>query len=307
MSAPIAADEQSERNAGAMPFSIGTGPDACLLLHGLTGAPSEMRPLGDLLAARGIHCVAPLLPGHGVAPEALFGLTRSDLLEAAHQALRELRSARRIYLAGLSFGALLAIQLAARQRLRNGDPEISKLALLAPAIRFASSTWLLAELFGRLPLKDTPLMLPKGAGRDVFGVGEAPLIAVPGVAAEANPDRLAGISQPIAVPLLAGARAALDTGVRADGSLSRIPASWGRELRLLSEESLALAPRVRAPTLIVQGGRDRTANPAGAQLLSRRLGSRIVELRVFPEGGHVLPIDGVGPEVCAVIGSFFAA
>ncbi len=37
----------------------------CLLIHGLTGSPPEMRLLGDDLAAQGSHCLAPLLPGHG--------------------------------------------------------------------------------------------------------------------------------------------------------------------------------------------------------------------------------------------------
>jgi carboxylesterase len=48
---------------------------AVLVLHGLTGSPWEVRPLGEALAARGFHVEAPLLPGHAGAPEALGFVT----------------------------------------------------------------------------------------------------------------------------------------------------------------------------------------------------------------------------------------
>src|SRR5215831_6705959 len=98
----------------AAPFNLGDGPDACLLLHGLTGSPAEVRPVGEALAKAGFRAVAPLLPGHGTSPEDLYVVTRADLLAAARAALLGLSGARRLYLCGLSAGALLAIHLAAR-------------------------------------------------------------------------------------------------------------------------------------------------------------------------------------------------
>src|SRR5438105_10546165 len=89
------------RMAGAAaPFSLGEGPDACLLLHGLTGAPSEVRPVGEALAKVGIRAVGPRLPGHGTHPRDLQSLTRADLLDAARAALRDLSSARRLFVCG---------------------------------------------------------------------------------------------------------------------------------------------------------------------------------------------------------------
>src|SRR5436853_6116137 len=66
----------------AAPFALGDGPDACLLLHGLTGAPSEVRPIGEALAKAGMRAVGPLLPGHGTTPRALHHVGRRDV-EAA--------------------------------------------------------------------------------------------------------------------------------------------------------------------------------------------------------------------------------
>jgi len=106
----------------ADPFVLGEGPDACLLLHGLTGSPAEMRPVGEALAAAGFRAVGPLLPGHGTTPEDLDITTRADLVQAAESALLSLEGARRIFLCGLSVGGLLAIHLAARPWVREGLP-----------------------------------------------------------------------------------------------------------------------------------------------------------------------------------------
>jgi carboxylesterase len=94
----------------AAPFDLGDGPDAALCLHGLTGTPFEVRPLGDALAASGVRAVGPLLPGHGGTHEALARARHSEWIaavEAAHRALRERHE--RVYTVGLSLGGLLAL------------------------------------------------------------------------------------------------------------------------------------------------------------------------------------------------------
>ena len=148
------------------PFALGAGSDACLLLHGLTGSPAEVRPVGEALARAGFRAVGPLLPGHGGKAEDLYTVTRDDLLHAAREALLSLAGARRIFLCGLSAGALLSIHLAAKSWMHDGLPELSAIALMAPAIEFAGSTWLFTDVIGRLPA--LPFMLGKG-GRDVQG------------------------------------------------------------------------------------------------------------------------------------------
>src|SRR5438445_12307653 len=81
----------------AAPFSLGDGEDACLLLHGLTGSPAEVRPVGEALARAGFRALGPLLPGHGTSPADLAPVTRSDLLDAPREALLSLPAARRAY------------------------------------------------------------------------------------------------------------------------------------------------------------------------------------------------------------------
>jgi carboxylesterase len=103
----------SEVDAG--PFDLGEGADAVLCLHGLTGTPYEVRPLGEAIAASGLRAVGPLLPGHGGAPEALARVGHSEWIDAvdvAHRALAERHE--RVLVVGLSLGGLLALWLAAR-------------------------------------------------------------------------------------------------------------------------------------------------------------------------------------------------
>lgn len=150
--------------APSAPFCLGDGPDVCLLLHGLTGTPAEVRPVGEALAAAGFRAVGPLLPGHGTTPEDLATVTHRDLLEAALRELLALAGARRVYLCGLSAGALLSVQLAARSYIREGLPDFSAMALLAPAVDFAGLTRVFTEVIGRLPA--LPFVVGK-AGRDI--------------------------------------------------------------------------------------------------------------------------------------------
>ena len=265
--------------AAAAPFSLGDGADACLLLHGLTGAPSEVRPVGEALARAGFRAIGPLLPGHGTTPHDLETVTRGEMLDAARDALLSLRGARRVYLCGLSMGALLAVQLAAKGFVRQGVAPVSALALLAPAIDMAGLTWVFTQVVGRLPA--IPGVVAKGA-RDIQQLAGRP-----------PPDDRVPPGDPTR-----------RTAVAADGSYTAIPLRWGRELRLLSQEALAVAGRIRARALLLHGGRDRTSSIRGTRRLARALAGPAT-VRVFPSSGHVLPLDVDGPAVCDAIVSFF--
>lgn len=108
---------------------------AVLVLHGFTGSPWEVRPLGEALAARGFHVEAPLLPGHGGAPEALGFVTWRDWVASAEGALASLLARfGEVSVAGLSMGALLGLVLAAR------CPQVRRLVLLAPVVRLKDPT-----------------------------------------------------------------------------------------------------------------------------------------------------------------------
>ncbi|MFN8522350.1 MAG: alpha/beta fold hydrolase [Chloroflexota bacterium] len=101
--------------AEAAPYSHrGTRSVGAVLIHGFTGSPSEMRPIGEELCRRGLHVEAPLLRGHGTHPRDLLGCTATDWMEDVRLAVERLRGrVDRVALVGLSMGGALALHHAA--------------------------------------------------------------------------------------------------------------------------------------------------------------------------------------------------
>jgi carboxylesterase len=124
------------------PFDYAGSQVGVLLIHGFTGSPAEMRPLGQYLAERGHTVVGPLLPGHGTTWQDLS--TRkwpewTEAVERAYQALRQ--RCRTVFVGGGSMGGLLTLYLAERQS------EIAGIFPMAPALYVADWRAHLAGLF----------------------------------------------------------------------------------------------------------------------------------------------------------------
>jgi carboxylesterase len=160
--APSPPDAPGATAASAAPFELAGGPDAVLLLHGLTGSPYEMRHVAEECHRRGSRCVGPLMPGHGGDPRALLGLGWREWIEGARRELRRLDTARRVVVVGCSMGALVACALAHSERQR-----IDGIALLAPALHLTAAARLAAFLSRRTPLGRFWQVVRKAGGSDV--------------------------------------------------------------------------------------------------------------------------------------------
>jgi len=114
-------------------FYLNGGSTGILLIHGFTGAPPEMRLIGDYLHQRKITVSAPLLPGHGTYVEEMNQYKWTDWVAHTKQALTELKSVcDRVFVAGLSLGSLITLNLAAE------DDDVSGAVLFAPSIKLTS-------------------------------------------------------------------------------------------------------------------------------------------------------------------------
>lgn len=101
-----------EINPQARPFELVGGHVNCLLIHGLTASPSEMRLLGEYLHERGYSVYAPLLPGHGRTPKHLNQTGWPEWYrEAEAWAEKLLQEPYPLVVIGLSMGALLTLEL----------------------------------------------------------------------------------------------------------------------------------------------------------------------------------------------------
>src|SRR4249919_1552415 len=100
--------------AKTAPFDLGPAkPKATVLLvHGFTGSPWDVRPLGEALAAAGYRVKGIRLPGHGGVTEATDAVGWQDWEHAVEDALFRLSEEGPVHLARLSMGALLATVMA---------------------------------------------------------------------------------------------------------------------------------------------------------------------------------------------------
>lgn len=100
---------------GAEPFTFDGGPVGALLLHGFSGSPASLRPLGEFLSAHGVAVSGPRLPGHGTSVADLAGTTWEQWFTEAESALAELETrAQAVICVALSMGGALAVHMATR-------------------------------------------------------------------------------------------------------------------------------------------------------------------------------------------------
>lgn len=94
---------------------------ACLLIHGFTGTPKEMRWMGEYLNQQGYTCLGVRLAGHATDPEDMIRSHYTDWIASVEDGYHLLRGLTdNIFLIGLSMGGDLALLMSARlaQRVR---------------------------------------------------------------------------------------------------------------------------------------------------------------------------------------------
>jgi carboxylesterase len=152
------------------PFAFDRGPIGCVLLHGFTAAPKEMRPLGDYLAAHNYTVRGVRYAGHGTSPQDLARTTWRDWVASAEAAVAELRGrCAQVWSIGLSLGGLISLHLAERH-------VVDGVCAIAPAIfppdrRMALARWLTPFMpYTRKDLADLqdPIALAEHADYDRF-------------------------------------------------------------------------------------------------------------------------------------------
>src|SRR5215467_15002695 len=94
-------------------FYFRGGDNGCLLIHGLTGTPGEMRYLGERLHSAGFTVNGVCLAGHCTTVEDLKNKAWQDWYLSVKEGYNQLASScKKVFLCGISAGALLALYLA---------------------------------------------------------------------------------------------------------------------------------------------------------------------------------------------------
>ncbi len=88
---------------------------ACLLIHGFTGTPKEMRWMGEFLHQQGYTCLGVRLAGHATDPEDMIRSNWTDWTASVEDAYHLLRGLTdNIFLVGLSMGGILSLLMSTR-------------------------------------------------------------------------------------------------------------------------------------------------------------------------------------------------
>lgn len=236
------------------------GPVGFLLAHGLGGTPVELRSLARGLNRAGhtVHC--PQLAGHCASEADLAAASREDWL-AGMEAELDLMRARcaTIIVGGLSMGAVLGMQVAARR-----PKDVHGLALYAPTLWYDgwSIPW---YSFLLKPLIDTPMGRRfRFVEREPFGIKDK---------------RIRG-----------HVLRAMESGDSSVAGLLGTPSAAVRQMWKLIADVRGTLGSIKAPALLVHAREDDVAGLSNAIHLQRHLGG-LVDTLVLDDSYHLVTLD----------------
>lgn len=241
-------------------FTFEGGPVAVLLVHGLTGTPSEVKAVGKAIARRGYTVHGVQLAGHCGTEADLLATGWRDWYRSVEDAFDRLkRRHKTVYVGGLSMGALLSLKLAADR-----PGEVGGLLLYSTTLFYDG--W--AIPWTRVLVKPA---LALGFARWVRFV-EAPPYGI-------KDDRLRAR---IAKSMLSGDSAGAGNAATPGRSLQELH-------RLIAIVKKAL-PTIRNPALVVHARDDDMTSLRNAGYLAAALGGD-VEKVVLDDSYHMVTLD----------------
>ncbi len=109
------------------------GPVGCLVIHGFTGAPAEMRWFGAQMAQAGYSVVGVRLFAHATQPEDMFRARPRDWVASVEDGYHLLRGlSEQVVVMGLSLGGILSLHFASRFEVRGVVAMSVPYVLMAP-------------------------------------------------------------------------------------------------------------------------------------------------------------------------------
>jgi carboxylesterase len=256
------------------------GEDAVLLIHGLTGTPAEMRPIAKRLAKQGFSIMCPALAGHCRKAGELRKSKWQDWYASMEQAFEALKAQhRRVFIAGLSIGALLAIKLAAEK-----GEKVAGLGLMSST--FFYDGWNMPKLKRKLLL---PVVLHSPL-RYFLHWDETPPY---GIKCERTRAMVHAVLEN------RDAQATEKVGI------FRTSAVTIHESNRFIKVAKAALPHVKSPALIVHSTEDDTASLKNAHFVAKKLGTRQIETFFVDDTYHVVTLDKRRDDIAKRMAEFF--
>jgi carboxylesterase len=100
----------------AEPFFFPGNQIGCLLVHGFTGSPKEMRWMGEYLGNLGYTVLGVRLAGHATRPEDMMRMQWQDWLASVEDGYFLLKNCvDQVFIIGLSMGGILSLTFSSQQ------------------------------------------------------------------------------------------------------------------------------------------------------------------------------------------------
>ena len=249
-------------------------PGGCvvMLLHGLTGSPTELGYIAYHLQYRGRYPVrCPRLVNHGQPLSVLAQTSWQQLYDSAKEAFMDARQESRarnvpLVIGGLSLGAVLCLMLAAEF-----PEDVAGVACLSPTLFYDG--WNVPWVHKLIPLMDfTPLKYFAYFREDEpFGLRDEVLRGK--IAAQYNKSSIH------------------ESGHSSSLGYAHFPVRLFCEMRHLISRCKRILPDVACPVLLVQAEHDDMTSPRNSRYIFDHIGSTWRELVMLKESYHVITAD----------------
>lgn len=260
-------------------FFLPGGKKGVLLIHGLTGTPNEMRIVGKGLNKAGFTVYGMQLAGHCGDEKDLCQTNWQDWYASVEKAAdRLLSEVDHLFVAGLSMGALLALQLAAKR-----PSQVKGVGVYGPTFRYdgwSMPAYAKHFFFLLVWLKRFHLFQHKSfIEKPPYGLKDE--------------------------RIRASVAASMFDGDSTVAGLAGNPFPALAEMQLLAAQVQRCLPQVQAPCLIIHASHDDIANiNSNARLVQQSVSgpTRFIELE---DSYHLITIDRQRREVIKYTVDFF--
>lgn len=250
--------DMGEGNAG---FVLGNGEVAVLLIHGLTGTPTELRRVAVGLAKAGHTVYVPTLAGHCGGNADLQATGWRDWYESARNTFVGIRRQhRKVYVGGLSMGAVLSMYLAAEH-----PGQIEGLLLYSTTLRYDG--WSINKLAFL-----TPLLMKIPFGVHLCSFEEKPPYGI-------KNERLRAIVE-----------RQMKEGQSSQAGLLTMEGVTVRELHRLNAVVKKRMPSITTPALVLHSIEDDITSRWNADYVERTLGGPVTKV-LLDDCYHMITVD----------------
>ena len=241
------------------PYFAGHSPTGVLFLHGYSGSPAELQPMGQAFVEAGYTAHIPVLAGHGGMPEGLKGVRWENWAESAVDGFQHLSAqCDEVFVCGFSMGGLLALHLAMHH-------QVAGIIAMAPAL----------HLYGETQLRLTGLLKFVMPWHYPFAKADFTDPKVRSSIHERMPDT--DLDDPKVVEYIRQS--------------VRIPVDSLYELIRLRDTVKRRLSSVINPILLMHGNHDPTVQPSSTREIAAHIHSEDQHTVWFERSGHMLPLD----------------